>query len=449
MFFSPRQEDWKPRYGCFGAPGWTAVAHRPDSHGRLTSPRAGRTAFTLVELLVSITVLLLLMLMMVAISNQVTTIFRTATSRSETFRAARDGFETMTRRLSQATLNTYYDYYDAGTPPRLRCDPYYLDPSTGLPVRPFVASQYLRTSELRIISGLASALIPQTNNDTDGIQTTPPVRCTHAIFFQAPLGYTETSPTTTTNFVGLNAMLNTVGYYTEYTSDKNLRPSFIASPVRNRFRLMEMTEPSESLSVYNYTSFNSATGAIATLKSTDSKGKNWFQVPLASFAPTRNHVLAENIVALILQPQLSRQDINARVTRGNNNLLSPNYSYDSTLTSNYTSNTLPPDENSKPDAGVNPRGQLPPVVQVTMVAIDEASAIRIEAVKGSKTTAAILDLDPAGSASYFAHSTDMASNYQNDLTGLLNNLTTQNITYRVFTSQVPIRAARWSTSESH
>ena len=67
-------------------------------------------AFTLVELLVAMAVLTLIMLVLVSITNSTSVIWRSTTSEVEQFRAARNAFESMTRRISQATLNTCWDY---------------------------------------------------------------------------------------------------------------------------------------------------------------------------------------------------------------------------------------------------------------------------------------------------------------------------------------------------
>ena len=434
------------------------VARRPEN------------AFTLVELLVSMVVLLLIMVMMATISNQISTVWKQANSRSETFRQAREGFEAMTRRLSQATLNTYYDYYDSNNPPRLSSNSYYTaTPAAGASQPPFVPSQFLRTSELRFISGLATKLITATTSDSAG-GATAPERSTHAVFFQAPFGYTETTVNATPgpSYNGLPNMLNTWGYYTEYFNNQSLKPAFVASAEtasghvvpHNRFRLMELNEPSEKLTLYQTTS---APTGDPTLQSGGTNGVNWFQVPLAAPSPGYSHVLAENIVALILRPQLSRQDTTTRkaASPSNTNLLSPNYSYDSTASSNYAgtmgplslNGTLPNDPaTSKPDAGVNPKNQLPPVVQVTMIAIDEPSAARLEqmATTGGKTAVASLGLDQ-----HFAYLTDTPSDdpsvthgYASDLQAIETTLTTNHLVFRVFTSQVPIRAAHWSTGQT-
>ncbi len=92
----------------------------------MTTPRypvpARCGAFTLVELLAATSVFILLMLMLVTATNQTGEIWRRSSTKIEQFQQARRGFEVMTRRISQATLNTYWDYHypplKNGTPDR-------------------------------------------------------------------------------------------------------------------------------------------------------------------------------------------------------------------------------------------------------------------------------------------------------------------------------------------
>lgn len=73
-------------------------------------------AFTLVEVLLSITVLSLIMTLLVNTLTVTQRVYTGAQSRVEQFREARVAFESITRRLSQATLNTYWDYNDPNAP---------------------------------------------------------------------------------------------------------------------------------------------------------------------------------------------------------------------------------------------------------------------------------------------------------------------------------------------
>ncbi len=309
------------------------------------------------------------------------TFSRTA-GRIEQFGNARTAFESIERRLSQATLNTYWNYDDPITP-----------------------TAYQRQSELRFVSGPATSILSGVSqvNDPTG----------HAVFFQAPLGLVETPPD-----APLPTLLNTWGFYVDYTDGSAQRPPFITSPAESRFRLLELMEPSEQLAVYEYTSGDGREG-----KTSDNYTYNWLKDPLGKDSspgdgfPDYARVLAENIVALVLLPKLSAEadPTGARLT--------PNYLYSSTVS------------NSDPE--VNSMHQLPPIVQVTMVAIDEKSAARMTDGQASSLRTKVNGL--FGSA----------SSYSADLASLEDFLSGENLSYRVFQSDVNIPGAKWSNEQTN
>ena len=116
--------------------------------------------------------------------------------------------------------------------------------------------------------------------------------------------------------------------------------------------------------------------------------------------------------------------------------LAPKYSYDSSLTKN--------DGQAGTDPRINPKNQLPPVLQITMVAIDETSAARLNL---GTATGDIFKLKGK-----FADTTK----YTGDLVvqpggaadvSLENTLIGKKVNYRIFTTNVPIRAAKWSRDQ--
>src|SRR5690606_10668269 len=126
----------------------------------------------------------------------------------------RNAFTAITRQLSQATLNTYYDYL--------------LDPDTGIPTR------YIRQSDLHFVAGKDLIANQQT----------------HAVFFQAPLGYTTAAP-----YSDMDTLLNASGFFLMRGTDQE-RPAFLntlpnSPPDNVRFRLMQFLQPAENLSIYN------------------------------------------------------------------------------------------------------------------------------------------------------------------------------------------------------
>ena len=356
-------------------------------------------AFTLIEVLVAATILIVMVGFMLAVADQSARIMRSTSGKIEQFRQARQGFERMTTRLSQATLNTYWDYNNATTPTR-----------------------YERRSELRFLSGSASTLL-----GSSGTLQRPG----HCVFFNAPLGIAETD-----TYRGLGNALNTWGYYLEFTDDSNsntrkVRPDFVTSalvPPKWRWRLMEFAQPTEKFSVYPYTS-GAANGIpnAATYNRTD-----WFKTAAnAGTAPTR--VVAENVVALIITPRLSKtEELSLQGSPPNPDLspLAPDYKYDST--------------GANADARLNPKSQLPPIVQVTMVAIDEKSAESLQ-LDSSKW-------DLLGLSSKFTRTADFTKDMSLDspqADSLEKKLVSLRAQYRIFTTNVHIRAAKWSREQKN
>jgi uncharacterized protein (TIGR02599 family) len=315
--------------------------------------KARQSGFTIVELLVATAVLMLLMALLLSALNSSMTIWTRGASKIQSFQQARAAYEAMTRKISQATLNIYWDYdTDAATNP----------------------IGYRRQSELQFLSGPTANILPGAGNSR-----------THSVFFVAPLGYA----TTTTN---LQSLLNACGYYLDFGPDSPPSP-LTASYAKSRFRLMELWQPTENLGIY---------GAN---KPSGSPANTWYSTNGAS-------MLAENIIALIIRPRLPQREDptgNALVTSG--------FIYNS-FNSN-TSNTL---------------HQLPPVVQVTMVAIDERSALRNE--NGTSM--------PDYGVTNFSQLFTTPADFQQDLKKLEDGLISKNITYQIFDTLVPLEGAKWS-----
>ena len=321
-----------------------------DSVIRRGSPRNPQ-GFTLVELLVATSILILLIGLVFSVISQTSVIWSRSMDKIESFKGARLAFETITRNLSQATLNTYLDYDNPANP---QC--------------------YLRKSELKFLSDAAgSGVMPGTANTGS------------AIFFQAPLGYTPNAA-----YGGIESLLNTCGYFVSFTANSNI-PSHVASGKNPyRYRLMQLLVPAENNKIYSST--------------------DWFS---SQSNTTLAKPIADNVIALIVRPQ----DPGAKPK----DLPNSQYAYDSTL--NATGNPQPLTAN-----------QLPPVVQITMVAIDEASAKRME--NGSTPPAVIV----SALAGKFSDTTK----YQSDLDALSLSLSTNHINFRIFSSSVPIKESKWT-----
>lgn len=358
--------------------------------------RSLTSAFTLVEVLLSTAIIGLLMIVLLTMTDQTSQTWRRTTGKIEQFQQARTGFESMTRRLNQATLNTYWDV------------------TTKKVGAVDVPDKYIRQSELRFVSGPMKDLATGSNMPT------------HGVFFQAPLGFVDD----TGKYAAMDNLLNTWGYFLEVGDDKDIIPTFLQKsvPPRWRSRLMELMQPSERMSVYLLTGKETGPAALA-----------WFRGALTA-NPRPVRVLAENIMALVVLPQLAKTEETVRTAAGKSPL-APKYSYDSTK----TNNTGAP----AGDAEINPKNQLPPVVQVTMVAIDEASATRLaERFPASSTlglTTAPLFLD----SKKLEDDSGTATPGDGDLATLEKQLVDLRLNYRVFTSSVSIRGAKWSKSQKN
>jgi uncharacterized protein (TIGR02599 family) len=347
-------------------------------------------AFTLVEMMAATAILSVMLLLIFNITQQTGDAWKNSAAKIESFQNARAAFESMTRRISQATLNPYLDYYDATF--KTRGD--YAGNPTALAA--FQPGKYGRRSDLHFITG--KTLL----NGGGGL----PSQITHSIFFQAPTGYTDD-----TNYKGLDSTLNAVGYYLEYGPDL-FRPAFLSSPGKNRYRLMQLSQPTQSLSVY--------TAGSSPLE--------WFTTPLSrdpdpnSLNPRPTLQVAENIVALILRPKRSEKEA---ITLGE---LAPQFEYDSRTAAAWSSGKQPVTQH-----------QLPPLVEVIMVAVDEPSFSRFN----NPVTAPDL-----GQASRFQEVQYLEANlqqFENILNaGPSNGVNTKKLRYQIFRSEIPIRAAKWS-----
>lgn len=403
---------------------------------RCENPRASlqghRQAFTLVELLVSMALLIIIIGVVAQITNQTSKVWLSSTSRIQTFQEARAGFESMTRKLGQATLNTYYDYYDAGKISRS------LVSSANL--ASFVPSTYDRYSELHFISGQVQTFALQTS----ATNTKPITTQTHAVFFQAALGYSV-------NYQELDNALNACGYFLQFDdAAASIPPHVKASPgykQRWRFRLMEMTQPTEQLGIYD--------PAVAAAIPAHSKDCLWF----VANAAANSRVIAENVIALVMLPKMPpSQDDPANAT-GHGVSLAPNYNYNSRIplgavtdaTTNPTLTGFPGDAFiAYPTCGApinaTRHAQLPPIMQVVMIVIDEPSAARLQG--NSTTPPAAIDLTKT---SLFTNAANMAADIQavedicNAKSGNLTSNTLR-LTYRIFNSEIGIRDAKWSNN---
>lgn len=357
----------------------------------------GKGAFTLIEMMVATVILLAIAALMISTTGEAGQIFKRTSGKIEQFGEARRAYENVTRRLAEATLNTYWDYA-------------YKHVGTSR-----VPSGYVRQSELRFRSGQMQGLIPSGNT----------FRPTHGVFFQAPAGWVEDQDA----LHSLDQSLNTWGFFLEVGDDGELRPPFLKDrvPMRIRSRLLELREPTERLSIYAPPSKDATHW--------------WFADSVKQTTNRPVRVLAENIVALVVLPRLSQAE---ELARGSEKpVLSPKYEYDSTRTSNYQPALSPADPE------INPKNQLPPVVRVVMVAIDEESGARLAEVHSDAANLGIETNDLFQDSLLLEDNPKSSEAGDGDLFKLEQRLIEQRLTYRIFSTSVAIRGAKWSKAQTN
>jgi uncharacterized protein (TIGR02599 family) len=343
-----------------------------------------RAGFSLVELMVSMTILSFIMVMSAKIIGQMQQTWTSSSARLEQFREARNAFEIITQGLRQATLNTYLTYeYNTGATPTVP------DSKEEAPKR------YIRHSELQFVTGPAASLL--TGQSEDHLRT-------HGVFFQALMG-TSDRP----GYEGLQRLLCGRGYYILHSSDEAYRPKHVRD-VRARYRLWEYRPAAEMNEVYSVTPGEWFAKAAEEV----------IQPGETLDMPSHSRPLAENIIALIVSPQVTAEDAAQRGAPAT--WLAPEYAFDSTRIFSPSS--------------TNQQGTqhlLPPTVLVTLVAIDEASARRL----AEDNPESAPDLIPDGAFKACA-------NFEPDLRALETALLERKLNYRIFSSSVPMRNSKWN-----
>lgn len=345
---------------------------------------AGRAAFTLVELLLSMVILSLILIVATSVMTQTQKTWLQSSARIEQFREARQAFELITQSLRQATLNTYMTYqYNTGDTPTVPED------KTQAPTR------YVRHSELQFITGGASTLL--------GSASSAAIPA-HGVFFQGTIGASQRD-----GYELLNRLLCGRGYFVMHGDDSAYRPTHVTKS-RSRFRLMEYRPPAERNQVYSVTPgqwFKDAEEQIINASETES---------VSAFT----RPVTENIIALVIAPRVPEAE--SKELGRAPDWIAPSYAYDSVQVASTSTNS--------------PQGTqhlLPPMLQVTLVAVDEISARKLE----EKYMNAPPPLLPPGAFS-------TASKYQQDLKALEDKLQEEKLDYRVFSSTITLRNSKWA-----
>jgi len=341
--------------------------------------------FSLLEMMVAMVILSVLMLMLTVLLDQVQKSWRYAESRISQFREARVAFDLMTKNIGQASLNTYWNLKD--------------DDSDGL------YDGYYRTTELHFLTLTAAEMGSSTNQKPVG----------QGIFFQAPLGFSG-------QYRNLNNLFNGRGYFVSFGSDKRFKPSFVDSEDRFRFRLMEFRPPAEANQIFE-------DGRAEREKGEAQVFNSWYKQALAGVGEgdfeAHLNPIAENILTLIVSPRDSMEVTTAART-DTYSKIAPDFKFDS--------NKKPASSGGKDDFSDFSQ-QVPPLVRVTMVAIDESAAVRY-AKEGTMPTELTAPLN-----GLFRNT----KSYGDDVQKLSDELNKLKISHKVFSSMVMLRSAKWSS----
>jgi len=360
------------------------------NYSRLVRPPKYASGFSIVELSVSMAILSTILIMVLTLLSETQNNWRRMTSEAGQFREARLAFETMSNRIRQATLNTYWDYKEGTSP---------VAATEGITAP--VPLAYVRQSELHFISGPTDSLgIPSRDRFP-----------THGIFFHAPLGYTDDE-----NLEIFTESLNEWGYYIDFDDDSEGLPPFLRDRLepKFRYRLKEFRKPTEDIEALESAEERKGQTAISDT--------NWFSQYL-SRRRGFDRTLAENIIALIVTPLLPEAATQGGAAAALTDI-APEYTYDSRA--NISSSVDEADISSKLNVHV-----LPPLIRITIVAIDETSATRLESGKQNP------NLVPK---TLFSR----ANRYDRDIEQLVEKLNSQNIRHSVFTTTFPMKAGRWA-----
>jgi uncharacterized protein (TIGR02599 family) len=412
--------------------------------------------FTLVEIMVSTALLVAIMVLMLNVVDQTQRLSQRSRSKTTQFQSARTAFDNMARRLSQATLNTYWRAQEM---------------TIGAERADFL---FRRQAELQFVSGPTSRFLlaaPPVSNVNDPVEDNYP---THSMFFHAPVGFTERMENGQLEFRSLNSMLSAIGYFIEF-GDETDKPNFLANlqppyPPRLRYRLMEMVVPGEKLNIYARPQDSDLhsdprifdeTGADGAyyqgLVNTERRPIDpyvrpyWMKEALKRVASENGHrfayarPIAENIIALIILPKVPQKDrMNFNVSppvRDPKALeLAPFYQYDSWRVLSGSTEVHPVSRKKIDNRSRD--NLLPPIVQLVMVAIDEPSAAR-------------MNLGITGKPTWLDgkfENVEVEADYQKDIRlfedAIRKDTRYPNVNYRIFTTDVVIRGSKWSRDPS-
>jgi uncharacterized protein (TIGR02599 family) len=344
---------------------------------------AAPSAFTLMELMVSIALVSILMLLVAGTTNAVSKLWRKSVMQTASYSEAREAFDSLTTQLSQLSLQPYWDYVDASG--RVRSEANF---------NSFVPAAIKRQSDLHFIMGPTTEIVAGT-----GAATHPG----HAVFFQKLGGQASGLP--------FSNLVETAGFFIEAVDAPSdpYTPTVVKNALNltgQKMRLVEVQALPNDTTVYASTNSSSAAaqkGWISDLQVNNPSQRS------------KKRVAAENVILLVLRGRLSE------TADSTGAVLAPDYFYDSRA---WVAGTSARTEKT--------RNTPPPIIDVVMVVLEEDSANRLSRA-GELTPSAM------GYAGLFAN----AAKLDDDLHQLEDNLNVKKIGYRVLRASVPVANARW------
>lgn len=343
-----------------------------------------KQAFTLVELLLSIALLLLIVTLLGEIITRTQNTVSRSISRMDEFEQARAALDTMSHALSQALMDASLNYDSMGNP-----------------------TAFVRASDHHFILGPASDLVPAALTPENG----------QAVFFQSPLGHTGDNSNDALR--SLHHLVNCWGFYLQHGSDLNERPGFLqsgqplaANPERHRFRLMQYAQPAQDSQLYRFDfRLNQITNKAAALR--------WFQQDLAA----NSKPIATNVLALILVPY-------AIASTSATPVPDTHLAYDSREA-----------QYGQQNAGTQNRlHQLPPKIQILLIVTNEKSYAAFEQAQGSPQSAA-LTLRNSVFKDRFTRYADL----ETDLAEVTAGLSGLDLHHQILTTTIALRGSKWMT----
>lgn len=366
--------------------------------------------FTLVELLVSMAVLALLMVIIMDMLNRTQKTVTRQQARAEEFKEARAALESISRSLSGAVMNSYWAYGDYSVAGKVN---------------------YTRQSDGHFVAGPGALL-------RGGDQNAPG----HAMFFQSSEGQVRL-PGSTTGLGDPYNLVTCMGYYVHYDTDKNTAPQFIEDRRETlhkekwRFRLMELRVPPEKSILY------SSSLDLNNPTLSRNKAYEWFRGP---FVPgttrTKDHaiVLAENILALILVPRYVATTTTGTTSEGSSGSNRENTQSATKPAADYYYDSRESQWGITTEKARCSSHQLPPVVQITLVAAEERSYQELEIRLGEKPLAEKIN-------AVFQNKFTNHALYADDIQAVEEGLVDLKLNHRIFTTNVAVRGSKWIVEE--